>query len=150
MEQRPSLIQLAHTRKWVPKHESLGAARAIFHEYSGSWDMAEELASLSAALRSINPTKTARELLSSTAIERLVRRHYLKTQLAGCAINESQFTLKSEVAVNLVEPFVTASGVSAELVEPFVGREIIPGLFQGLQHEIHARRQKDLKASGLL
>lgn len=150
MTRKPSLIQLTHTRNWVPKHESLDTARVVFNEYSRNWEIAEELAHLSATLRSDDPQKAANELLSRSMVERLVRRNYLSTRIAHLALSDSQFTLKSRVAMNFVLPFVAESGVSAELVEPFVGREIIPDLFKNLQHETTARRKEELHNAGLL
>lgn len=138
-QKNPSYIQLAHTKEWVPKVEAIGESMTVYTEFAYNLGCMEDLAVLSAALRSDNPDIAAKNLLSEDVLDRLIRRDYFTDLLGSLA---TRVTLKSQVATNMVVPEIEDGTISGYLEEPFMGREMFPELHDAYLKNLEIRRQK--------
>lgn len=141
-EKNQAFIQLAHTEEWVPKVEAIGESMSVYTEFAYNLGCMEDLATLSAILRSSDPNQVAKEILSTDILERLKRRDYLTGNLGTIA---TQVTLKSRIAVNMVVPEIDDGIISGYLTEPFVGRDVFPELYVAYQKNLEIRRQRESK-----
>ena len=135
----PSFIQLAYSKEWVPKVEALGESTTVYTEFAYNLGCMEDLAVLSAALRADNPDIAAKNLLSNSILERLIRRNYITNFLGSLA---TRITLKSQIATNMVVPEISDGTISGYLEEPFMGRKVFPELHNAYLKYLENRRQE--------
>lgn len=139
MPERPSLIQLAETRNWVPRVESKLAAEAIYLHFANHVGHAGDLAQFSAVIRQNFQDKIDLKLLRDSNSEWLSNNDYINH---GLQASYTKLTLRGLVAVNMVEPDIEEGMVAGYMREPFVGLWVLDDFYQSYTDNRDERKRK--------
>lgn len=143
MPERPSLIQLAETRNWVPRVESKLAAEAIYQHFANSVNHAADLAQFSATMRANFQDKVDLNLLEDSNPGWLSSNDYISH---GLQASRTNITLRGLIAINMVVPDIEEATISGHLREPFVGVWVLDDLYQAYVSKRQEIRQKGAQA----
>lgn len=119
-------IQLSYSKEWVPRVPAINSARIVHSEFSMMPTTTEQLARLSAVLRSDDIDLADKVYLNDRLRKELFNREYLNNNIGSLAM---RLTLKAKIVRDMVEPDIYEDEVAGFLVEPFVSKQILSELY---------------------